>query len=679
MTCQWSWMQFIWVILPLTFAILVWIQLSKKKETFLSTDDTQILIQTYSKVLNRNPTATELAKHIKEIDRKEYTIHELEIRLYNSDEYKRLIKTQKNGLSPELSRMVEEKELIQYIRELYTKEQQKKPITDVLLPLKDLFVYLDYNPYKFVAMLRNSKYPDFETEFLANKKLSKDTLLDIYKRTFNELKISADADAIRKTETITPLGKKYKSFPKSSGSENTNLFGITDTDGSNLVSFLLEKGFSRIQKQMMTDANGTMVNQDGSKNNYKSDNNTSTNPDTTRFYLTPGKPPICVPVGEKHSVSPVVFGDLLGTTLAEAKDTQIGSIMPKFEYKEYIDVPNSCPTGSKIKATPQKITPKPSDITPQSSYSVATTPSSRSSTITSSTQPYSQGIEKYNSILKPALDAFAKWKNEMNTTAFYTELSSNTDAKAFFKKYPYMVDILALYTYEKSAERAALNQIGVMEFHKDIGYYTKPEYRYGSDNVHISAFLSMASLNQFYTNNRATIDTCLKDNSCLTISSNTTPKQYSPEVQKYKTMLEAAYKAAQDNQKTMATMAFSEEVHSNKNPYVIFKKYPFMIDIMKYHIYLKANPKIITYSISETELDELENDIGFWTGKYGVGPGADGLSVHLPVIVSAYSNFYLNNRDVINDCITQNTCLTSTSTTVEGFTNGTLYNYYTFN
>ena len=343
MTCQWSWVQFLWVILPLTFAILVWVQLSKKTETFLSTDDTQTLIQTYSKVLNRNPTATELAKHMKEIDRKEYTIHELEIRLYNSDEYKRLVKTQDNGLSPELSRMVEEKELIQYIRELYTKEKQKKPNTDVLLPLRDLFVYLDYNPYKFVAMLRDSKYPDFEVEFLATKKLSKDTLLDIYKRTFNEFKIAEDAEAIRKTETIAPIGKKYKSTLKSSSAESTNLFGITDTDGSNLVSFLLEKGFTQVQDKMMADANGTMINQDDLAN-YSQTNKPvrSGTTSTSRYYLTPGKPPICVPVGEKHSVSPVVFGDLLGTTLEESKDTQVGSIMPKFEYKEYIDVPTVC-------------------------------------------------------------------------------------------------------------------------------------------------------------------------------------------------------------------------------------------------------------------------------------------------------------------------------------------------
>lgn len=529
MTCQWSWIQFLWVILPLTFAILVWVQLSKNKETFLSTDDTQTLIQTYSKILNRNPTATELAKHIKEIDRKEYTIHELEIRLYNSDEYKRLIKTQENGLSPELSRMVEEKELIQYIRELYTKERQKKPITDVLLPLRDLFVYVDYNPYKFVAMLRDSKYPDFEVEFLATKKLSKDTLLDIYKRTFNELKIAEDAKAIRKTETIASIGKKYKSTPKSSATESTNLFGITDKDGSNLVSFLLEKGFTRVQNKMMADANGTMVRQDdistSSKQTTQSNSSKSNGLTTSRYYLTPGKPPICVPVGEKHSVSPVVFGDLLGTTLAEAKDTQIGSIMPKFEYKEYIDVPTTCSTGTKIKTTPKKSAPKSYDVTPQASYSSTTVPSSSSSNTTPTPQPYSQSIEKYNSILKPALDAFAKWKNEMTTNAFYTELSSSTDARAFFKKYPYMVDILALYTYEKSAERASLNQIAVMEFYKEIGYYTKPEYRYGTNNVHISTYLSLSSLNQFYTNHRAVIDVCLKDNSCLTTTapSTTTP------------------------------------------------------------------------------------------------------------------------------------------------------------
>ena len=50
-------------------------------------------------------------------------------------------------------------------------------------------------------------------------------------------------------------------------------------------------------------------------------------------------PPVCIPLNGKNPVSPVVFGDYSGTPLNEANQTQVGSIMPMFEYREYIDIP----------------------------------------------------------------------------------------------------------------------------------------------------------------------------------------------------------------------------------------------------------------------------------------------------------------------------------------------------
>jgi hypothetical protein len=53
-------------------------------------------------------------------------------------------------------------------------------------------------------------------------------------------------------------------------------------------------------------------------------------------------PPVCTTLGQKPLVQPVMNNSalLLGTPLDDANNTQVGSIMPKFEYKEYVTIPN---------------------------------------------------------------------------------------------------------------------------------------------------------------------------------------------------------------------------------------------------------------------------------------------------------------------------------------------------
>ena len=193
-------------------------------------------------ILRRNPTSNELKKHVTSIDKNEYSLAELEIRLYNTDEYKRMIKTQNNSLSPEMSRMVEEKEVLFYIRELYFRARAQKADKSILLPLKDLFIYFDFNPYKLLALFRHSNYKDFEDDFKNSKNLTKQALIEMYLARFDDIKLSQDAEALKKSEKLAALSKSSQPVSGVSASADGAAIGLKDTDTDKLLQYLLSKG-----------------------------------------------------------------------------------------------------------------------------------------------------------------------------------------------------------------------------------------------------------------------------------------------------------------------------------------------------------------------------------------------------------------------------------------------------
>ena len=350
-SCQFSWIQFLWIIVPLTFALIIWTKVYRIEEPFVSTKENQTIIELYNTILDRNPTSNEILTHTKALDKSEYTFGELEIRLYNSDEYKRMVKTQSNRLSPEMSRMVEEKEVIDYIRELYFKARAKKADKSILLPLRDLFVYFDYNSYKLLALFRHTKYSDFEEEFKDVKNLSKDTLIELYHLRFDDSKLTQDGEALRKTEKLKPLGGETTVTGTTSSSKTG---GLSMSDLDTIAEYLKNKSKGDGSDADKSKISGDTLDGKGKKTSVETGAGSfCTN---QRYYLdqypklkssgfgfmVPEKhPPVCIPVGQKNSVSPVVFGDLMGTNLNEANDTQVGSILPKFEYNEYIELPTA--------------------------------------------------------------------------------------------------------------------------------------------------------------------------------------------------------------------------------------------------------------------------------------------------------------------------------------------------
>jgi hypothetical protein len=344
----------LWIILSIGIAFLLWtIYQNKSIEPFESSIDiSENVIKIYYDTLHRAPNSDELKKHTNAILNKEYDYNEVELRIINSDEYQRLIKTQTNTILPETSRMLEEKALIQKIKNVYKKVRGKVAPKGILLPLKDLYIYFKYNVYKFVALLRDSKYPDFEGKVLADPNITKESLIDLYLATFDDAKLNYDADAIEQMDKA--LGKDAK-FSNYLLSEEEGEGDQNKVNSAALLAFLLqntkkaaeekagvtpgpsEADLARARQMLVTSTGegGCTANQ-----RIYLPNEAKVLKTDYGFQVMQKFPPVCIPVGKKNEPKDItVYSKLQGTSLQEADDTQVGSIMPKFEYREYIEIP----------------------------------------------------------------------------------------------------------------------------------------------------------------------------------------------------------------------------------------------------------------------------------------------------------------------------------------------------
>ena len=344
-----KYIRMLWFILILFVGFIIWRVQSDKVEFFANASDiTQDVIDLYYKTLKRSPNSNELKKHVQALKREDYDMRELEMRLINSDEYQRLIKTQTNMILPETKRMIEEKDVITLIKNVYFKIRGKKLQKELYLPLKDLYIYFDYNLYKFVAMLRDSKYPEFESEILKDAKLSRESLVELYHATFDDTKLNYDAEALEKMDKALSKGKRLIDLVQEK--EGAPL-RPEDINTQALLDFLM-KDAKNIQKK--DEAAKELVKKPAppTKQLYLTTDQRCTAsqriyiPDEAKILTTAGgvsvpekHPPVCIPVGKPNEPGAVMFGNFQGTPLDQAEDTQVGSIMPKFEYRRYIEIP----------------------------------------------------------------------------------------------------------------------------------------------------------------------------------------------------------------------------------------------------------------------------------------------------------------------------------------------------
>ncbi len=206
------------ILVVLMFVCGWWLHCSSSlKEGFTSDNvPTEVdIIRIYDKVLQRQPTAQELSDALT----KKLALDVLEGRLMDTDEYLRIIKVQSNALTPELDRIIHEKKQMAYLADIYFAERTANIPVTLLMPLRDILIYLEYEEPAFRLFLQDAKYPDFEKKLLNAFQLSKEKTLQMFDDTFSKKDLLARAkdmkESAKPTEVRDPpiLVRTYDAVP----------------------------------------------------------------------------------------------------------------------------------------------------------------------------------------------------------------------------------------------------------------------------------------------------------------------------------------------------------------------------------------------------------------------------------------------------------------------------------
>jgi hypothetical protein len=294
----------------------------------------QIIIENFQNILSRQPNEFELSYFKSRFITKEIDEEYFKMILFNLPEYSRNIKLSSNEIEPGLQQYTYKNKLSRLILGLY--EKYVEPIMEnkpILLPaLRDIFIHLRFDMYMFIAALTSDGFVNLEnaiinTDVLSNKKL--------YELFYGFIVI----------ENVSDVANQLKREDLADGSSNI-------INGLNIDMNNVRKNTRKFKE----DNNITNTIADAIQNQYGFDKNQcakyfdhsekSEKCEIKRFYNTKNKshvPQVCNMLNQpKNNVAPLFENSknlFQGADINTAyKNTQIGSIMPKFEFKEYTDV-----------------------------------------------------------------------------------------------------------------------------------------------------------------------------------------------------------------------------------------------------------------------------------------------------------------------------------------------------
>lgn len=323
----------LFLILMLLFIVYIrYQQFVEYFEVYPSTEER--VINLYQEVLQREPTSTELINDVRDIKANVVTWNGLRQKLVDRDEYSLNIKMQSNTLTPELNKMISDSRIIREMSDIY-KDVRKKPISPrAILPLRDIYVNLSYNPYALRAVLRDDKYQNFEDDLLRIIDLNKPKTLELFADTFDQVKIMQEASQQAKDEAAKKITESQQ-LP-------TNAFGqlLNAEDLQKLKDFLLKNPdlgtISLPTGPVVCAPNAAPVSPEEPEAKEPTHEDDMVLRPEFAWSVPQKRPPVCTTPGQPAVVQPLLLNSklLLGTPIQDASQTQIGSIMPKFEFKE---------------------------------------------------------------------------------------------------------------------------------------------------------------------------------------------------------------------------------------------------------------------------------------------------------------------------------------------------------
>jgi hypothetical protein len=346
------------VALLLIVYYMYFISSSPKSEPFVNyVSNENIVIQAYQELLQRVPSQKELIQETRLLNDGMETECILRQKLVDSDEYSRAMKTQSNTIQPELERFLSDRKLLNQLATIY-KTARGKPLPPKMgLPLKDIFIYLNYNIPAFTAVLKDPAYTYFETD-VSNSVLDKEAMLQLFNETFPT--IVAKRNTYKPTDSCPGVGDnkgpgKKVVLPPSPSPSGT---GGTASP-STFKDSSMDPQLQAILANALAEFNKDKAAQKCSNTDASCAPTTCATQPTVRLYepthqgdmvLRPEyawsvptkRTPVCTTLGLKQHVEPVVMNSTLmnGTNLEEAATgTSVGSIMPKFDHRNYVELP----------------------------------------------------------------------------------------------------------------------------------------------------------------------------------------------------------------------------------------------------------------------------------------------------------------------------------------------------
>lgn len=310
------------------------------------------IIRIYNEILNRQPNPNEMQKLRIQFATGEITQPFLYIILYNSREYENISLLQIDTVEPRLEYNIFVKQLYDFISQLYKRYYNKNPESRYLSILRDVFLYLLSDVYLFVAFLTNIGYKAFENEILNTNVLNEYRIKTIFDKHIILDNLKQIGDSIKKTDL------------KDGKSQILNTNMKFDIDKIKADNYILESNkttpedIAKIIAEQLKNQNNNNNNKDNDIYNssmFYNENNVQKNTyvpiSKCRYYYPTDYHkdyskliPLCTTLGKDNLVKPVYLSDI-GTPINA--DTSVGSIMPKFEFREYIDVDGKCPYQKK--------------------------------------------------------------------------------------------------------------------------------------------------------------------------------------------------------------------------------------------------------------------------------------------------------------------------------------------
>lgn len=166
-----------------------------------------VIISIFKEILDRNPTKVELEKYAKQFGTNDIDESILKINLINSVEYRRNVKLQSNEVAGDIEYEYAKKDLLYIVSSLYFQELEREIPKGMLLPLKDIWTYLQGNQYLFRAFLVDKNYDLFENEILELNLLTKANLSRLIDKYFILYELKLKANDIQRYDVLTRQSK----------------------------------------------------------------------------------------------------------------------------------------------------------------------------------------------------------------------------------------------------------------------------------------------------------------------------------------------------------------------------------------------------------------------------------------------------------------------------------------